>query len=259
MLVNVIKKGSQPPSDRDCYIGRGSVLGNPASHSDKPNLAKVRCETREESIEYFKDYLIDKIAEGGNPICDELNSLYRLAQQKDGINLVCFCKPLACHGDFIKAILELIYKSPKRLYAGIGSRETPDDKLSQMTLIGKRLARLGFVLRSGGAVGADSAFETGSDDGNGFKEIFLADDATQEAFKIASRIHPNWAACSEYAKKLHARNVFQILGRDLKTPVDFVTCWTKMGLPSGGTRTAIMLARENKIPVINLATENFWL
>jgi len=48
--------------------------------------------------------------------------------------------------------------------------------------------------------------------------------------------------CSDYAKKLHGRNVKQVLGDDLKTPSDFLLCWTKEGKDVGGTRTAIVLA-----------------
>lgn len=47
-------------------------------------------------------------------------------------------------------------------YAGIGSRQTPDDILELMHRIGSTLAINGFTLRSGGAVGADTAFEQGA-------------------------------------------------------------------------------------------------
>ncbi|NYZ25158.1 hypothetical protein HND93_36125, partial [Azospirillum sp. ROY-1-1-2] len=58
-------------------------------------------------------------------------------------------------------------------YAGIGSRETPPAVLEVMAAVGERLAQLGWVLRSGGAVGADQAFERGCDRVGGRKEIFL--------------------------------------------------------------------------------------
>ena len=59
------------------------------------------------------------------------------------------------------------------LYAGIGSRETPPDILLKMVKIGCHLAKMGWTLRSGGAPGADSAFEKGCDLGGGDKQIFL--------------------------------------------------------------------------------------
>ena len=46
-------------------------------------------------------------------------------------------------------------------YSGIGSRETPPDVLGIMEDAAFRLARIGFVLRSGKAGGADAAFQIG--------------------------------------------------------------------------------------------------
>jgi len=48
-------------------------------------------------------------------------------------------------------------------YAGIGSRSTPDNVLGIMEKLGIVLAKKGFILRSGGADGADKAFEKGCD------------------------------------------------------------------------------------------------
>ena len=48
-------------------------------------------------------------------------------------------------------------------YAGIGSRETPGLMLGAFARIGEFLAKKGYTLRSGGADGADTAFEVGCD------------------------------------------------------------------------------------------------
>jgi hypothetical protein len=86
------------------------------------------------------------------------------------------------------------------------------------------------------------------------KEIFTAKHPVCEVAKeIAATIHPAWHNCSDYAKGCHGRNVYQVLGEDLKTPVSFVICWTPEGKEVGGTRTAIVLAKRHKIPVYNLA------
>lgn len=143
-------------------------------------------------------------------------------------------------------------------YTGVGSRKTPPEILSLMRQIAGRLASLGFILRSGGAAGADSAFESGA---AGKCEIYLASDATEAAARIASSFHPAWHRCSEFARNLHARNAFQVLGRNLKSPSKFVVCWTRDGaidhgersIETGGTGTAISIASENGIPVFNLA------
>lgn len=57
-------------------------------------------------------------------------------------------------------------------YAGIGSRETPTFVLEAFKQIGEELAKLGVILRSGGASGADSAFEEGCDRVNGERDIY---------------------------------------------------------------------------------------
>jgi len=153
------------------------------------------------------------------------------------------------------------------IYAGIGSRRTPADVLSVMESIGEQLARAGWTLRSGAADGADSAFERGCDRANGKKEIFLPwpgfngstsplNRPSQAALALAADHHPAWHMCSRAATLLHARNMHQILGIDLKTPVDMVICWSP---GHGGTEQALRLARAYGIHIVNLATTEFKL
>lgn len=52
------------------------------------------------------------------------------------------------------------------------------------------------------------------------------------------------------------RNVCQILGADLHTPVQMVICWTKGGKLVGGTAQALRIARANNIPIFNLALDS---
>lgn len=138
----------------------------------------------------------------------------------------------------------------RKCYTGVGSRETPADILAVMTRLAQCLARDGWTLRSGRARGADRAFEAGA---GRAKEIFLAKHATQTVMDMASRIHPAWHRCDDFARRLHGRNCFQVLGHDLNSPSRFLVCWTRDGLDQGGTRTAITLARQNGVPVFNLA------
>jgi hypothetical protein len=157
------------------------------------------------------------------------------------------------------------------LYAGIGSRNTPSDILLIMQQLAETLAKNGFTLRSGAADGADYAFEIGCDKVNGKKEIWLpwknfnnhSDTKlypTENHFTLAETIHPAWNRLKLGAKKLHARNVGQILGKDVNTPVSFVICWTPDGCEThntrtritGGTGSAISLANHYNIPIFNL-------
>lgn len=141
-----------------------------------------------------------------------------------------------------------------RYYTGIGSRQTPPEVLQLMTQIAHKLELAGLILRSGGAVGADLAFEHGvKDDAN--KSIYYASDATQEAIDLASNLHPAWYRCSDYARKLHGRNCMQVLGANLDTPSRFVICWTPNAQVVGGTATAIALAKQRGIKVYNLANQ----
>lgn len=148
------------------------------------------------------------------------------------------------------------------LYAGIGSRETPHNVLSYMRILAEELAKRDWCLRSGGANGADSAFEKGCDQTAGAKEIFLPwkdfngskselFNQSYGAFLLAEAYHPNWSACKTAARKLHARNVHQILGLDLDTPVKFVVCYTKDGKRTGGTGQALRIAEKLNIPIVD--------
>ena len=137
-------------------------------------------------------------------------------------------------------------------YTGVGSRSTPSHILEVMTQLAKKLAIEGWTLRSGGALGADSAFEYGASLVGGSKEIYRPSHVNRRALDMAAAIHPAWHKCSHFAKQLHARNCFQVLGINLDTPSSFLVCWTLNGADIGGTRTAIILARNNNVEVLNL-------
>jgi len=49
-----------------------------------------------------------------------------------------------------------------KYYTGVGSREIPNEIIALMKRVSSKLSKSGWVLRSGGAVGADSAFESGA-------------------------------------------------------------------------------------------------
>lgn len=154
-----------------------------------------------------------------------------------------------------------------KYYTGIGSRSTPEHILKLMSKIGKYLALKGYALRSGGANGADTAFEIGCDEGKGIKEIFIpwerfndrinaiVPNITPEIYKEVAEIHSAWDKCSYGARKLHCRNYFQVNGIGGEPMSSFVICWTPSGKEVGGTAMAIRLAKKRGIPVINLANQ----
>lgn len=133
-----------------------------------------------------------------------------------------------------------------------------------MVLLGRELARRGWLLRSGGSPGADTAFEKGCDLGGGAKEIYLpwrgfngSDSPLFEtpaaAAELARKIHPGLNRRSASMQKLRARNVCQILGASLNEPSHLVIAWTENAVPSGGSATVLRIAKERVIPVLNLA------
>lgn len=158
-------------------------------------------------------------------------------------------------------------------YAGIGSRSTPDEILKVMDLFANAIA-CDALLRTGGAKGADQAFEFGAVLGGGRVELFLPwkgfegrQDATllepgKDAMEIAEHYHPGWKYLKQGARKLIARNGYQVLGPDLYDPVDLIVCWTPdgsldgTGNKTGGTGQALRIAADYGIPVLNIQRED---
>lgn len=149
-----------------------------------------------------------------------------------------------------------------KYYTGIGSRNTPKEVLDLFEKVASFLANKGYILRSGGAKGADKSFEIGCDKINGEKEIYLPwyrfensnsllIVSDKKAFEIAEQFHPYWHNLSQGARKLQARNSHQVLGLDLNTPSKFILCWTKNGKGQGGTGQAIRIAKQYNIPIFD--------
>jgi hypothetical protein len=140
----------------------------------------------------------------------------------------------------------------KDTYTGVGSRKTPPAVLEQMTKIAMFLAELGYTLRSGGAEGADKAFERGAR----VKQIFTPKgDIPGWAFvEIRKHIPPgrDFDRFRPYVQRLLARNMMQVLGWKGDEPSDFLVCWTMAGKDDGGTGYAVRCAHAHGVPVYNL-------
>lgn len=135
-------------------------------------------------------------------------------------------------------------------YTGIGSRETPPNVIDIMEDAGYRLARIGLVLRSGGADGADAAFQRGAQryhkdcnmtqspktiaeiyvpwknfkGGEGLLDIYNIDldtldklnpEMKEMRWEWVKEVHGGWERLSQGARKLHERNIHQVFGEDL--------------------------------------------
>lgn len=172
--------------------------------------------------------------------------------------------------------------SEYKAYAGVGSRETPGDVLEVMTRFARHMESRGYILRSGGANGADTAFENGASDA--MREIFLPwpgfngrssrfERPSEAAMLMGATFHPRLSTLSpqhpdwqqnrtQTLRKLMGRNVHQVLGQGLDVPVKFLICWTPDAVDgtttlttgkSGGTGQAIRLAAAHQVRVYNLA------
>lgn len=164
-----------------------------------------------------------------------------------------------------------------KYYTGVGSRETPDNILVQMHKIAQYMALKNWCLRSGGAPGADTAFELGAVAEEGTTQIFLPwkgfngnespfYDIPPEAFVISREVYgPRLDFLKRPVHLLMARNVLQVLGHTLDQPSVFVVCWTPDGITNGaqrskqtgGTGQAIAIASRYNVPVFNLAKHTF--
>lgn len=94
--IRIGNKRIDTPQPGDVYIGRPSPLGNPFVLGRDGDRAMV--------IAKYRSWLNKQIAEGvGNLAYDELRRLLVLARRP--IRLMCYCAPLACHGDVVAEVL----------------------------------------------------------------------------------------------------------------------------------------------------------
>ena len=82
-MIEVVHKNK---SNYDIYIGRPSIWGNP--------FVIGQDGSRSEVVEKYAEYILSKP--------ELLEKLHELKDKK----LACFCAPLACHGDILKALAE---------------------------------------------------------------------------------------------------------------------------------------------------------
>ena len=110
-VVNVLREKGIERDSNYVYIGRGSIYGNPFSHLTKRTGALVQVETREESIEKYKEWIDGEIELDIDPPTKE--EIMKLENRILG----CFCHPKKCHGNVLVKIIEeeksKINKKPK--------------------------------------------------------------------------------------------------------------------------------------------------
>lgn len=151
-----------------------------------------------------------------------------------------------------------------KIYAGIGSRSISNEMYELFAKIGEALEAKKFTLRSGGADGSDSAWESKV---KNLKEIYLPwknfngnksplYNIPDKAFEMAEKYYnKDWAQIKDPVKRLMARNCMQVLGQDLNAPANFIACYTENGLGYGGTGQALRIARDYGIKIFDFGLE----
>lgn len=153
----------------------------------------------------------------------------------------------------------------------IGTRNPAPQAAKWAENFGEDITRYGFTLRSGHAEGMDIAFEKGARrNKNPNLEIFVTgkkhdfDDLliiTKEEKEFCLRILHESKIChwqdklDDYTLALYARNVQQVLGKDLSKASDGVVYFTQVDKnfrPTGGTRIAVQLAEYFGIRADNI-------
>lgn len=158
------------------------------------------------------------------------------------------------------------------IITGVGSRKIDTTQYAMILSLARFLRKRGWYLRSGGAIGADSAWEDGWV-GSDQKTIYLPQEGFNkrpkndacylpptydhiwvEAEDIAQGLHQRFESLDEFARNAHTRNVYQVLGDDLRTPSDLVIACAEPNGRSvkGGTATAFNLAKAKGIPTFNI-------
>ncbi len=142
-----------------------------------------------------------------------------------------------------------------KFYTGVGSRNTPENITDLMSNIAVVLYGADYTLRSGRADGSDYAFQRGAEYQHKQKamisntrlkqEIYVPNkrfnvkygrlgeldpsewDNYEEAEDLMFSIHPKGQFLRGFAREAHIRNMYQVLGRDLNTPSEFLICYAE--------------------------------
>lgn len=176
-------------------------------------------------------------------------------------------------------------------WCGVGTHsleKIPADVEELIKWIGHCMALIGGVLATGDAPGCDTFFWIGYEQGRkessytlppaqiyytrkknqrnsthspklGYHELEMYPDTAHIAADIAYEARGSFEGLFPSGIALHTRNAFQVLSEDLLHPRKFTVLFAKpvgkQGKCAGGTNTANMISRKNKIPVVNLWIE----
>lgn len=159
-----------------------------------------------------------------------------------------------------------------RPYAGIGNPKAPPNIVAKCTELGKYLDSKNFTLRTGGGnTEVEEAFEATTEN----KELFLPwkkfNDKESKISHydpciaaIAQKLQPGYEGLEFWRQSFFNRTVGLMLGKNGKSPVRLLICWSQDGVEQAKDRLAttgfigiaISTAAQLRIPVFNLKNED---
>lgn len=152
----------------------------------------------------------------------------------------------------------------------VGSRKAKPIHVKLCSVVTREATRRGFHARTGDAIGMDAGCRLGAIPGK--LTVYSAKPKHgaicgpslpnfDEATAIAKAVHPYWERCSSFAKLLHGRNPYQVLGESLNEPSEIFVCWAPPNgenAVKGGTNTAYQVAYDWGIPIFNFYFKEDW-
>lgn len=156
-------------------------------------------------------------------------------------------------------------------YAAISNENAPANVIEQFKSIAIDMENRGYTMRTSGNKGVEEIIEVVAQN----KEIYIPwkkfnDRESQyckvdkSAIDLVGTLHPSFQDLKDSVKAIIGRYAHVILGKDLKSPVRCVVCWTEDGVESAKDKTAktgycgtpIQIASNARIPVFNLKNDN---
>lgn len=142
------------------------------------------------------------------------------------------------------------------IFTGVGSRKIPVGEKYVLLKCAILLKKKGFKCRTGDAWGSDAIFKDVFGDE---ADVISPMDATDWSFEEVQKRMPNdrrYDVMKLSTKRLIARDMMQVLGRDGKSPSKFLLCYAPSlnyeDSSAGGTGYAIRCALAHGIPVFNI-------
>lgn len=120
MSIKVCNKHFHKDTEKDIYIARPSIFGNPWSHLDSNFPESKKVDTRLQAVNNYLQYFLDQY-KNNNEFKEIIDAMVEAHLAGEDMNLVCYCAPYACHGDIIKKFIE--HKASKKEVASINELE----------------------------------------------------------------------------------------------------------------------------------------